>query len=99
MRNRAYPRGFKLPLGSRQTDFVHDQLVTGRKIRVLTVVDTFSRSSPTVDRHFSYRAQDVVATLEKICAKLGYPKPIRVHAPKSGRAGIRRSTQADRPPV
>ena len=27
-------------------DFVHDQFVTGRKIRVLTIVDTFSRFSP-----------------------------------------------------
>jgi putative transposase len=27
-------------------DFVHDQLCTGRKIRVLTVIDTFSRFSP-----------------------------------------------------
>ena len=27
-------------------DFVHDQLATGQKIRVLTVVDTFSRFSP-----------------------------------------------------
>jgi hypothetical protein len=26
-------------------DFVHDQLATGRKIRVLTVVNTFSRFS------------------------------------------------------
>jgi putative transposase len=25
-------------------DFVHDQLATGRKIRVLTIVETFSRS-------------------------------------------------------
>jgi hypothetical protein len=24
-------------------DFVHDQLATGRKLRVLTVVDTFTR--------------------------------------------------------
>jgi len=30
-------------------DFVHDQLATGRKIRILTVVDTFSRFSPAVD--------------------------------------------------
>src|SRR5262245_53084111 len=27
-------------------DFVHDQLVTGRKLRVLTIIDTFSRFSP-----------------------------------------------------
>ena len=30
-------------------DFVHDQLATGKKLRILTVVDTFSRFSP-VDR-------------------------------------------------
>jgi len=29
-------------------DFVHDQLATGRKIRVLTVVDTFSRRVPVL---------------------------------------------------
>jgi putative transposase len=36
-------------------DFVHDQLATGRKIRVLTMVDTFSRFLPAVDPRFSYR--------------------------------------------
>ena len=40
-------------------DFVHDQLATGQKIRVLTVVDTFSRFSPAIDPRFSYRAEDV----------------------------------------
>jgi len=34
-------------------DFVNDQLATGGKIRVLTVVDTFSRISPVVDPRFS----------------------------------------------
>ena len=34
-----------------------------KKIRVLTVVDTFSRFSPALDPRFSYRAEDVVATL------------------------------------
>ena len=59
-------------------DFVHDQLATGKKIRVLTVVDTFSRFSPIVDPRFSYRAEDVVAALEQACARVGYPKTIRV---------------------
>ena len=27
-------------------DFLHDQLATGRKIRVLTIVDTFTRYAP-----------------------------------------------------
>jgi putative transposase len=59
-------------------DFVHDQLATGRKIRVLTIVDTFSRFSPAVDPRFSYKGEDVVLTLERICKSVGYPKAIRV---------------------
>ena len=59
-------------------DFVHDQLATGKSIRVLTIVDTFSRFSPVIDPRFSYRAEDVVATLERVCAGMGYPKTIRV---------------------
>ena len=59
-------------------DFVHDQLATGRKIRVLTVVDTYSRFSPIVDPRFSYRAEDGVAMLEATCSAVGYPQAIRV---------------------
>ena len=59
-------------------DFVHDQLATGRKIRVLTIVDTFSRYAPALDARFSYRGEDVVATLEQVCRQVGYPKTIRV---------------------
>ncbi|TIP91344.1 MAG: transposase family protein [Mesorhizobium sp.] len=59
-------------------DFVHDQLATGRKNRVLTVVDTFSRFSPVVDPRFSYRGEDVVVALEGACRKVGYPGAIRV---------------------
>ena len=59
-------------------DFVHDQLATGRKIRVLTIIDTYSRFSPTVDPRFSYRGEDVVQTLERVCRIVGYKKAIRV---------------------
>ena len=59
-------------------DFVHDQLVTGRQIRVLTIVDTYSRFSPATDPRFSYRGEDVVRTLERVCGEIGYPKAIRV---------------------
>ena len=45
---------------------------------VLTVVDIFSKYSPVVDPRFSYRAEDVVLTLEKVCGKVGYPRTIRV---------------------
>ena len=59
-------------------DFVHDQLATGKKIRVLTIVDTFSRYAPAIDPRFTYRGEDVVHTLEKICSEAGYPSSIRV---------------------
>ena len=59
-------------------DFVHDQLATGKKFRVLTVVDTFSRFSPVIDPRFNYRGEDVVRMLDKTCATVGYPKTIRV---------------------
>ena len=36
-------------------DFVHDQLATGTKLRVLTIVDTFSRFSPALEPRFSFR--------------------------------------------
>lgn len=55
-------------------NFVHDQLATGRKIRVLTIIDTFSRFSPAVDPRFSYRGEDVVQTLERVQRIVGYPK-------------------------
>jgi putative transposase len=33
-------------------DFVHDQLATGTKLRVLTIIDTFSRFSPAIEDWF-----------------------------------------------
>jgi putative transposase len=59
-------------------DFVHDQLATGKKLRVLTVVDTFSRYVPVLDARFSYRGEDLVTTLDRVCRQTGYPKTIRV---------------------
>src|SRR3974377_81665 len=35
-------------------DFVHDQLATGRKLRVLTIVDTYSRFSRAVRRRCAF---------------------------------------------
>lgn len=48
------------------------------RVMVLTIVDTFTRFSPGVDRRFSYKGEDVVATLERICRSIGYPESIRV---------------------
>ena len=59
-------------------DFVHDQLAMGTKLRILTVIDTFSRYVPVVDPRLAYRGADVVATLERVCKEMGYPSAIRV---------------------
>jgi putative transposase len=59
-------------------DFVHDQLFDGRKIRILTIVDTFTRLSPGIDVRQSYRGVDVVETLEWVIREIGCPKTIRL---------------------
>ena len=59
-------------------DFVHDQLATGRKLRVLTIVDTFSRFSPAIEPRFNFRGADVVDVLEQVGRQVGFPKAIRV---------------------
>jgi len=48
-------------------DFLHDQLATGRRLRVLAVVDIYSRFSPVLDARFSYRGEDVVRVLDTVC--------------------------------
>ena len=47
-------------------DFLSDQLLDGRKIRVLTIVDAYSKLSPAIDVRARYTAADVVATVERI---------------------------------
>src|SRR5262249_17384292 len=59
-------------------DFVHDQLVTGSKLRVLTIIDTFSRFSPAIEPRFNFRGPDVVEILEEVGRQVGFPTAIRV---------------------
>lgn len=59
-------------------DFVHDQLALGTKLRILTIVDTHSRFCPAADPRFTCRGEDVVQTLERVCARIGHPRTIRV---------------------
>ena len=59
-------------------DFVHDQLATGRKLRVLTIIDTFSRFSPALEPRFNFRGHDVVEVLERVGREMGLPTTIRV---------------------
>jgi len=59
-------------------DFVHDQLFDGRKIRILTIIDTFTRLSPAIEVRQNFRGSDVVNTLERVSRALGCPQTIRL---------------------
>ena len=59
-------------------DFVQDQLATGQKRHVLTIVDTFSRFSPALEPRLTFRGIDVVDVLERVRREVGLPATIRV---------------------
>jgi putative transposase len=59
-------------------DFLSDQLFDGRKIRVLSIMDNFTRVSPALDVRTSYRGADVVETLDRIAAAHGRARRIRL---------------------
>ena len=59
-------------------DFLSDQLFDGRKIRVLTIVDAYSKVSPAIDVRDRYTGADVAATLTRVCRDHGCPRTIRV---------------------
>src|SRR5687767_13433565 len=59
-------------------DFVHDQLVTGRAFRVLTVIDQWSRESVLMEANVALTGQSVVDALEALSAGRPLPKAITV---------------------
>jgi putative transposase len=59
-------------------DFMSDQLLEGRRFRVLTLVDNFSRESLALRARDRFRGEDVVQVLEEVSAQRGVPKTIRV---------------------
>ncbi len=59
-------------------DFMSDQLFDGRRIRILTIVDAFTRLSPAIDVRQKYLGLDVVETLGRVTKVYGLPKTIRV---------------------
>ena len=59
-------------------DFMSDQLFTAGRIRLLTLVDNFSRESLAIEIGKQLTGDDVVRILEQVCQQRGYPKTIRV---------------------
>lgn len=55
-----------------------DQAFDGKKLRVLTIVDNFSRVSPAIGVRRQYTGYDVVRTLDRATKRYGIPRTIRV---------------------
>lgn len=58
-------------------DFVQDQTVDGRPLRILTLVDEFTRECLSLRTERSLKAVDVVAELKKVTAERGAPEYVR----------------------
>ena len=59
-------------------DFMSDELFDGRRIRLLTIVDNFSRESLAIEVDQRIGGQRVVEALMKLGSERGLPKTIRV---------------------
>ena len=59
-------------------DFVSDATVQGRKLRMLTAVDEFSKLSPAIVVGHSLTGNDVVCTLKQVAARYGLPGRLRM---------------------
>ena len=59
-------------------DFVHDSCANGAKVKVLTIVDDFTRSCPGLLTQSSIPGRRVTAFLDQQAITHGYPGSIRV---------------------
>ncbi len=59
-------------------DFVSDSLHNGRRFRVLTVVDNFTKESPVIEVDTSIGGQRLVRTMNEVALFRPLPKTIRV---------------------
>ncbi len=58
-------------------DFMADNLADGRKIRLLTIVDNFSRECLALDVASGFKGSDVAQALTRIVSERGTPRQIR----------------------
>lgn len=59
-------------------DFVTDELFDGRRIRILTIVDNFTRESLCSRANFRFKGVDVAKALEEVVQVHGVPESIKV---------------------
>lgn len=59
-------------------DLVHDQMHDGRKFRILTVIDQWSRESVSLEANFRLTGRCVGQALDQAAARRGLPRAITV---------------------
>ena len=59
-------------------DFVCDALANGRSVRVLSIVDNFTRECVALEADTSFASQRVTRVLEDVIARRGAPKALRM---------------------
>jgi len=58
-------------------DFVHDQLVDGKVLKLLCVIDEYTRECLAIEVGASLRSQDVILTLSRLMRLYGKPAYVR----------------------
>jgi len=84
-RKRRLPSRIKEPLIQPEAlnhtwsmDFMHDVLESGRKVRVLNIIDDFNREALAVEAGYSHNSHSVIEQLEIIMITRDKPRRIRV---------------------
>jgi putative transposase len=80
-KRRAEHERLKGPVAERSNqcwsmDFVHDSCWNGRRFRMLTIVDNYSRECPAIEVDTSLGGKRVVAVLERLAQTRGLPEMI-----------------------
>lgn len=81
-RHARYVRGAASPTVTRPNerwsmDFVHDTLASGRKVRLLTVIDDFTCERLVIEVDSSLPTRRVIRALESIAATRGFPQALK----------------------
>lgn len=58
-------------------DFVSERLINGKKFRMLTVIDEYTRKSLEIHTNYSIKSDDVIGVLANLFIKEGLPDYIR----------------------
>ena len=84
-RKRRLPSRIKEPLNQPENinhtwsmDFMHDVLDSGRKVRVLNIIDDYNREALAVEAAYSHNSYSVIEQLEIIIITRDKPQRIRV---------------------